>query len=115
MALAGCSNSTGPEDRGLRVGRYAYSSVAGTGTLRITYASADSVAGVWDVASGSAVMAGATSLGFWNQDAYVVYGTQRNGNFSTTYAHRIGPSGCTVRIPLSGEPVRPCTVTYQGN
>lgn len=79
VALLACSDSTGLEDRVPALGSYAYSmSIPAafgtptarhyTGSLVITFASEDSIAGSWAVQGYQAAL----DLGFWNSDAYVV-------------------------------------------
>lgn len=118
LCFAACGSSTEPTTRALRLGRYTYTSIVGTGTLTVTYATNDSVAGTWNVPSSTGGMVGPVGLGFWNADAFVLYGEQRNtiGGvvFASTQAHRVTRDSCTVRTVASGEPTRPCTLTYVG-
>lgn len=125
ILLAACSSSTEVESHTPRLGQYTYTStIAGSGTLTITYASADSIAGTWDTHRvGSEVrLTGAGELGFWNQDAYVLYGLSRvtinNVEYTTRYAHRITPTGsgvtCTVQILLEPQTKQACTLVHVG-
>jgi hypothetical protein len=71
VAVVGCDKDPvdGP-DRLPRMGRYAYDSGrsgdAKKGTFTLTYASDDSIAGMWDVPDYDSPLQG----GFWNVDAY---------------------------------------------
>ena len=119
LALVACGDSTGPTSHALRVGRYSYSAYGGSiaGTLRITYATADSVAGAWDVRSpdGQAFYEPPVSLGFWNQDAYVLYAKGAQAA-AVTYTHRVWRDGeataCTAKIAAGASFA--CVVAYLG-
>jgi len=129
--LYACGDSTAPESRAPRVGRYSYESEwTGTGTLTVTRASEDTVAATFDVVipARNFVMRGPARLGFWNVDAYVLYGqaeiTVRLSSgvqtFAEQYAHRIawrsdGTAACTVSEVLNANRgQRPCTLRYLG-
>lgn len=133
MLTVACGDSTGPSTRVPSLGRYAYESEwTGTGTMTITFASADSVAATFDVGipSRSLVMRGPAKLGFWNQDAYVLYGdveiTVRTGSttnpvtvFREQYVHRIRWDAvgaiCTVQeVFNANRGLRPCTLRFLG-
>ena len=115
----GCGDSTGPESRTLQTGRYAYEAFGGElrGTLTLTYATADSVAGTWDVRDARGVRAYQTPvlMGAFNLDAYVVYARGETAT-SVIYTHRIARAGdsytCSGNIPFV-RPV-PCVVRYLG-
>lgn len=116
LALA-CGDPTGPEARTLRLGRYSYIGMDGAiqGTLTVTYASADSIAGTWSVndATGAFFRADA-GLGTWNADAYVLY--SYNARFTQTYSHRLSRNGdavsCTAKL-VPGAAFA-CSLVYQG-
>lgn len=130
--LAACGNGpTEPERVVPRVGRYSYESEwTGTGVLTITRVVPDTVSAEFDTAipARSFVMRGPARLGFWNVDAYVLYGqaeiTVRTGGsvqtFVEQYAHRItwrpdGTAACTVQEVLNANRgLRPCTLRYLG-
>lgn len=91
LALACGGGGTEPESRVPEVRAYTYSLTTTAygdvrtyrGTLTITYASPDSIAARMNTAALRPDMA----LGFWNVDAYVLYGYVAPGG--TTIAHRI--------------------------
>lgn len=103
MACGG--DSTGPgSSRAPEPGRYNYESEismpAGysdfkfSGALVITRATQDSVFGTWDVPGFRTAM----DLGFWNDDAYVVYA---KGTTAHTFPHRIAwgdKPTCEIRV-----------------
>lgn len=102
VVLGACGGgATEPSSRTLPLGRYAITApTIGAGTLDITAASSDSIAGVWSVqqtAPGTGVMTGPAQGGFYNLDAYVLYGTMRwtiaGVPFATTYVFRLSRSG----------------------
>jgi hypothetical protein len=119
LALSSCGDSTGPSSRTLSVGRYRYEAYGGeySGTLTLTYATADSVAGTWDVRDrqGRSMYQSAIGLGFYNVDAYVLYAKGAVAT-SLTYAHRIARNGdaitCSANIVLAS--TVPCVVAYLG-
>lgn len=109
VACGGGDDSTGPSTA-LKAGVYDYSAQIpffksdgslGTssysGTLTLTYATADSIAGTFQVTG----YRSDTRLGFKNADAYVLYAftTPSTG----TIAHRIRPDlGCTAgKVPIT--------------
>lgn len=116
VACGGSSDSTGPTS--LKVGVYNYAGNApflksdgsvGTtsfsGTLTLTYATSDSIAGTFQVAR----MRSDTKLGFRNGDAYVLYGFETGSG--AAIVHRIKPDlGCTVKYVGSG-PDGTCTLS----
>lgn len=116
LALA-CGDSTGPEARTLRIGRYSYIGMDGAiqGTLTVTYASADSIAGAWAVndATGAFFRADAR-LGTWNADAFVLYAY--NARFTQTYSHRIWRTDAGTRCDAKLVPGAAfnCSLVYQG-
>jgi hypothetical protein len=90
-----------------------------TGTLTVTYASDDSIAGRWNVGGYQS----AVSLGFWNVDAYVVSAdlTGING-FANVRLAPVGDGGfsCSARFitvgsggSINSDPV-PCSLTGNG-
>jgi hypothetical protein len=96
--LAGCSDSTSPNDRALPAGTYTYTNSDGlSGTLTITFASSDSLAGTWDVRDGQqrpAFRPEVVSIG-WNFDAFVVFAQPAQLRFAT-HSHRLARSGDNV-------------------
>ncbi len=114
VLLAACSGSTEPEPAALQVGTYTYQSGLGAGTLTLTYATPDSVAGRFDVGN----LRGPFSLGRWNVDAYPLFAdevvTIAGTSIRTTYNHRISATVCQFKAVPSSEPWRACTLTYVG-
>ena len=113
------------------VGRYAYSFAPigrgeliqpQTGDLYITYASRDSVAGVWDVAEYLRPVFG----GAWDGDAYVIEARSTYDSYAGTGFHRLSTAGardllrCEGRDsvpPIIGGPINvpaTCTLTFKG-
>lgn len=118
LLCTACADSTGPSSRDqLQVGRYAYASPLGTGTVTITFASADSVAGSFAV-QGAGQIHGPIALGGWNTDAYVLYVTHTSAaggmTFRTTYSHRVTSRTCQYKAVPSSEAMQPCTLTFSG-
>jgi hypothetical protein len=116
-SLLGCGGDSTAPPPALAVGVYDYTATVpffksdgslGTssysGTLTLTYAAADSIAGTFQ-ASG---LRTDTGLGFRNGDAYVLYGF--SSTFTATLAHRIRPDlGCTVKF-VGPDPNGTCTL-----
>jgi len=117
-----CSSSTDEGSHVPSVGRYNYSfSYPGgpqySGTLLLTYAAADSIAGTWQVPGYRSDAA----LGFYNVDAYVLYAYPTTGN---TITHRFkfarGDASCEagyIYLTSGGGIGRlegPCAVSYLG-
>lgn len=119
LAAVGCGGSTEPSNRALQVGRYRYTAsgtaVRGSlaGTLTLTSATADSVAGSWSVASSLLTFQPAVQLGKWNEDAFVLYA---RGGDGATYSHRIARAGggysCVGLVVLGAS--FSCAVEYLG-
>jgi hypothetical protein len=111
--LTSVGNATVP-----RVGQYSYRAtgvfgVSGApivGTLRLTFASRDSIAGTWSVPEYQSP----GLLGSYNIDAYVLWAKNTSGSISVT--HRIARSGnsitCLGKIALGSG--FPCELTYVG-
>lgn len=118
MTLSACSNSTAPS--ALTVGTYSYSSSipflksdgslgsqSFSGTLTLTYVAADSIAGAFQVSG----FQSATTLGFKNKDAYLLYNKTAAGN--SLIGHRIRPDlGCTAQF-IPSSVTGTCTLTKQ--
>lgn len=119
LLLGACSSSTeSTASRVPKLGRYAYSGYGGdiSGTLTLTYASADSVAGRWAVnGSNGPFYQPEVALGMWNLDAYVLYAKGAQAT-SVTYAHRIWRDGnamqCTAKIVAGA--AYACSLAYLG-
>lgn len=119
VGASACGDSTGPQDRALLTGRYAYTAtgtaVGGvlSGTLTITYSSADSVAGTWSVQNSLVTFEPAVQLGKWNEDAFLVWA---KGTNRASYTHRLARSGnkvdCYGLVALGASFV--CDVQYLG-
>ena len=116
--LLGCSGGDGTEPSPVpRVGRYNYDfsarGLAASGVMVVSFASADSIAGHFEVAGYEARMA----LGFWNMTAFVVYGFPDQGGI---VQHRLAPDAagffCSAKYHLSVSDIRTgsCDVTYVG-
>ena len=121
LLLTACGSTTAPSSRAPKLGTYTFAStLVGDGTLRLTYATPDSVAGTWNVAYNSGTMTGPTTLGFWNSDAYLVYGRMQwvIGGIptSTQYAVRFAVSGagmsCTAQVVGDASTLRACALTW---
>lgn len=120
LVICACGESTAPTSRVPKLGTYTYSStLVGTGTLRLTYATADSVAGTWNVISTNGVgsMSGVAQQGYWDTDAYQVYGLMRFPEGATTpYTVRMAVNGdairCTVQRVGDATSLSPCTLAW---
>lgn len=118
LLLAACGDSGGPADQGTRVGRYAYQfsaqGLTASGTMVLTYATADSIAGHFEVSAYTPEF----SLGFKNQDAYVVYAHPTAGGLAQ---HRMRPEGSELVceqaqyfVDFGDIRSGTCSTTYQG-
>jgi hypothetical protein len=103
LLLACSGDSVGPSSHVPALGRYAYSlNHTGpeanpiTGTLVITYASADSIGARWEVSQYEA----APYLGNWNSGAYILYAMPAGNPQSGTAAasHRINRAGAATEL-----------------
>jgi hypothetical protein len=113
------------------VGRYAYSFAPigrgelihpQTGDLYITYASRDSLAGVWDVAEYLRPVVG----GAWDGDAYVIEALSTFDSYAGTAFHRLTTAGARDLLRCEGRDSVPpiiggpyfvpatCTLTWTG-
>lgn len=98
----------------LEVGAYDYTFGSGperlVGTLHVTYADADSLVTYLEVPG----MDSATSLNFWNVDAYVIYGYPDEGGIAATRIWRTKSGtrceGRYIDLPLSVE--MDCRVSF---
>jgi hypothetical protein len=118
--LPSCSggDNLGPGNGVPRLGRYAYTFSAqglqASGVMRLTYATADSIAGQFEVTGYRPTF----DLGFRNQDSYVVYAHPSGGGIAQ---HRLRPTGSELTCEsaqyfISFSDLRPgsCSTTYQG-
>jgi len=133
--LLGCSGSSDPSKGPPHLGVYHYSAdrflTNGntehfTGTLTLTYASKDSIAGFWKVqGSISFFYDSLPELGFFNVDAYVLYATMRfkfdSSAVGLLASNRFEPRGdgglkCQeVRFIDSGGSIPgPCSISFTG-
>lgn len=120
-ALLGCSDDpASPQDRAVRLGVYSYQSQLGTGTLRVTTATADTIAGVWTVPGFDA-----TAYGHWidGGDSFALTHTTTtliNGTpvKSASYAHYVTRSAagmnCNYSAFNTSATFLPCTLSYVG-
>lgn len=122
LCLLGCGGGTdesGPQI--LELGAYSYTFGEGEGKLEgsliVTYADADSLETYLDVPG----MDSATTLNFWNVDAYVIYGYPDDGGIAATRIWRAGGgTKCTGKYItfFGGSPVSvdmDCKVSFEGD
>lgn len=119
LTVLGCGDSTGPESRALAVGRYAYTSALGTGTVTITRAAEDSLMGQFDVPTTTGALSGPWRLGTWNVDAYALIVDEIVPSVTprfvrAQYTHRVTRDDCQYKLVPSSDVLRPCRLTYLG-
>jgi hypothetical protein len=114
--LIGCGgDSTAPLERGqMPTGRYSYtvpSKAQFTGTLTLTYATPNSIAGTWAVPGYQP----RSQRGGWHSDTYILY-AMKVGSTDNSYTHNVHRTGDSYSCKVTGSEFvsTPCTLVYLG-